>query len=223
MTDASMQRLNMVESQVRPSDVTDRRLIRAMGQVPRELYVPDALKPVAYMDSPLPLQADAAGRPMRQLLPPRTFAKLVNAADIPANGVVLDAACGMGYSTAVLAHIARRVIGVEPDAALADTARAILNTAGVTNAVIHTGPIAAGKPAESPYDVILINGAVPEVPRSLLDQLKDGGRLVVIIGHAAAGKAVVWSRSGATYDCREVFDATAALLPGFELTRKFAL
>jgi protein-L-isoaspartate(D-aspartate) O-methyltransferase len=223
MTDISTQRLNMVESQVRPSDVTDRRLIRAMGQVPRELYVPDKLQPVAYMDTPVPLTMDAGGRPLRQLLAPRTFAKLVQAADIPLNGVVLDGGCGMGYSTAVLAHVARRVIGLEPDAALAGHARAALQTAGVTNALIVTAAIASGHPPESPFDAIILNGAVADVPRSLLEQLKDGGRLVAILGGTAAGKAVVWTRSGPTYDSREVFDATAALLPGFARTAQFAL
>jgi protein-L-isoaspartate(D-aspartate) O-methyltransferase len=223
MTDTNMQRLNMVESQVRPSDVTDRRLIRAMGQIPRELYVPAALRPVAYMDSPVPLVTDQAGRAMRYLLAPRTFAKLAQAADIPIDGVVLDAGCGMGYSTAVLACVARRVIGLEPDATLAEQARAALQQAGIANATVVTGPIAGGNASEGPFDAIIINGAVSAVPRSLLDQLKDGGRLVAITGTSVAGKAVVWTRAGSTFDSRDVFDASAALLPGFEQAHVFAL
>lgn len=223
MTDTKTQRLNMVESQVRPSDVTDRRLIRAMGEVAREAFVPEHLASVAYMDSPVAMTVDAAGRPLRELLPPRTFAKLLQAADLSVDAVVLDAGCGSGYSTAVLAKLVRRVIGLEPDAALADKARAALVAAGVTNAAIVQGPLAVGNASESPFDIIILEGRVPEVPRALLDQLKDGGRLVAVVGRGASGKAVVWTRSGSTYDQRDVFDATAAALPGFERTATFAL
>jgi protein-L-isoaspartate(D-aspartate) O-methyltransferase len=223
MTDTKTQRLNMVESQVRPSDVTDRRLIRAMGEVARETFVPAHLASVAYMDSPVALVSDAAGRPLRELLPPRTFAKLAQAADLSADAVVLDAGCGTGYSTAVLAKVVRRVVGLEADQGLADKARTSLTSAGVTNAIIVHGALANGHAGESPFDIIVLEGAVSEVPRSLLDQLKDGGRLVAIVGTRANGKAVVWTRSGATYGQRDVFDATAATLPGFERASAFAL
>ena len=223
MTDVSLQRLNMVESQVRPSDVTDRRIIRAMGEVPREAFVPAHLKSVAYMDEAVSLTVDAAGRPLRQLLPARVFAKLVQAADLKEGATVLEAGCGTGYGTAILAKIVRRVAGVEPDAALADTARAVLAAQGVTNAAIITGAVSGGHPSESPFDAIILGGAVPEIPRALLDQLKDGGRLIAIVTAKHGGKAVVCIRSGGTYDTREIFDAFAMPLPGLEKPKAFAL
>lgn len=223
MTDVSLQRLNMVESQVRPSDVTDRRIIRAMSEVPREAFVPAHVRSVAYMDEAVPLTVDAAGRPLRQLMPVRVFAKLVQAADLSATATVLDAGCGTGYATAILARIVRRVAAVEPDAALADMARATLAAQGVTNASIITGPIVAGHSAESPFDAIILGGAVPEIPRALLDQLKDGGRLIAIVSAKHGGKAVVCLRSGGRYDTREIFDAFALPLPGFAKAAVFAL
>jgi protein-L-isoaspartate(D-aspartate) O-methyltransferase len=223
MTDYKTQRLNMVESQVRPSDVTDRRLIRALGAVARETYVPDKAALVAYMDGPVPLTSDAQGRPLRELMAPRTFAKLAQAADLDADDVVLVAGCGAGYSLAVLAQVVRRVIGVEPDAGLADRARSRLAVDGITGAAVQTGPIAGGSASESPFDAIIVEGAVGDIPKSLLDQLKDGGRLVAIVGNRAGGKAVVWTRAGQTYGHRDVFDAGASILPGFERAATFAL
>ena len=198
MTDTKTQRLNMVESQVRPSDVTDRRLIRAMGDVAREAFVPAHFASVAYMDSPVAMATGPGGRATRELLAPRTFAKLAQAADLHETSAVLDAGCGTGYSTAVLAEVAKRVVGLEPDATLADKARAHLASAGITNVINQTGPIAAGSPIESPFDAIIVEGAINDVPKTLLDQLKDGGRLVAIVGAGAAGKAVVWTRAGQT-------------------------
>jgi protein-L-isoaspartate(D-aspartate) O-methyltransferase len=223
MIDVSLQRLNMVESQVRPSDVTDRRIIRAMGEVPREAFVPEHLKSVAYMDEAVPLAVDAAGRTTRQLMPARLLAKLLQSVDLPANAAVLDAACGTGYSTAILARIVRRVAAVEPDAALADKARQTLAAQGVSNVIVTTGPIAGGNAQESPYDVIILGGAVSEIPRALLDQLKDGGKLIAIVTQGRAGTATICTRSGMTFDTREVFDAFAMPLPGFAKKAEFAL
>ncbi len=223
MADVSLQRSNMVESQVRPSDVTDRRIIRAMSQVPREAFVPAKLASVAYMDEAVPLTTDTAGRAMRHLMPARVFAKLLQVADLPANAAVLDAGCGSGYSTAILARIVRRVVAVEPDAALADMAQKTLAAQGVTNAVVVCGPISAGHAQESPFDVIVLGGAVPEIPRALLDQLKDGGRLIAIVTSGRAGKAMICTRSGTTFDTREAFDAVATPLPGFVKKAEFAL
>lgn len=223
MSDYKTQRLNMVESQVRPSDVTDRRLIRAMGVVARELYVPERAAAIAYMDSPVPLAVDAAGRATRELLAPRTFAKLAQSADLDPEDAILVAGCGGGYSLDVLSRVVRKVTGVEADAALAERARTQLKAQSITNASVQTGAIAAGSPADSPYDAIIVEGAVSDVPKPLLDQLKDGGRLVVIVGNRAVGKAVVWTRAGSTYGQRDVFDATASVLPGFERAATFAL
>ncbi len=218
------QRLNMVESQVRPSDVTDRRIIRAMGLVPREAFVPVHLKSVAYMDEAVPLAASPmGGRAARQMLAPRTLAKLIQEANLEAGAIVLDVGCATGYSTAVLARIVRKVVGLEVDPGLAAAATAALQAQAVSNASIATGPLAAGHAVDGPYDAILVNGAVTAAPQRLLEQLKDGGRLIAIQQAGPAGKAVVWTRVGGIYDSREVFDVGGMVLPGFERAAAFSL
>jgi protein-L-isoaspartate(D-aspartate) O-methyltransferase len=215
MTETALQRLNMVESQVRPSDVTDRRIIRAMGSIARETFVPGPQQSIAYADEALTVA------PCRKLLAPRLFARLAQLTKLPDHGVVLDIGCATGYSTAVWSVIAKRVVGVEADATLAAAARASLAAAGATNATIVNGPHPVGLAMDGPYDAILLNGTVPDVPRSLLDQLKDGGVLVAVIADGPAGKAVAFHRTGTKFDRREAFDAGAAVLPGFEQADEF--
>lgn len=216
----AMQRLNMVESQVRPSDVTDRRIIRAMLDVPREAFVPTPLKPVAYMDDALPLTTGDGVSPARGLMAPRAFAKLVQLADLGADSVVLDVGCATGYSTAVLARIAQTVVALESDPVLAETASKTLDSLGFDNVAVVTGSLDAGYPAEGPYDAIVIAGAVEVVPPALLDQLKDGGRLVTILA-GVPGQATVWRRIGRHFDKRKAFESAAPAMPGFEAKREF--
>jgi protein-L-isoaspartate(D-aspartate) O-methyltransferase len=216
--DAATQRLNMVESQVRPSDVTDRRILRAMGAIPREAFVPAHLAAVAYMDDVISLSKGADGR---RMLSPRTLAKMIQELRLEANAAVLDVGCTTGYAAAVIASLARRVVGVEVDAALAAEAVKALATKGVANAAIYTGALPAGRPDDGPYDAILIEGAITGTPLTLLDQLKDGGRLVAIQQSGAVGKATVWTRAGRVFDARDAFDAGAAVLPGFERAKTF--
>jgi protein-L-isoaspartate(D-aspartate) O-methyltransferase len=232
MTDSTQQRRNMVESQVRPSDVTDRRILRAMLEVPREQFVPKPLAALAYMDGPVPVierpRGDGSGRgsgPVRSLLPPRTFAKLAQLAEIGPEAVVLDVGCATGYSTAVLARLARSVVAVEADATLAAHATSLLRQLGVGNALVIEGPLPAGAPAHAPFDAIVLEGAVPEVPQALLDQLKDGGRLVGVTAADGAtfGQAQVWRRSGRACDAWPAFDAGAEPLPGFARAAQFVL
>jgi protein-L-isoaspartate(D-aspartate) O-methyltransferase len=215
MTDSKEQRVNMVESQVRPSDVTDRRIIKAMLEVPREAFLPRELQTLAYMDDAVPVRRGAGGAEARYLLSPRIFAKLVQLADIAPEATVLDVGCATGYSTAVLAKLASRVVAVESDAALATSAVATLRELGVTNATVVQGPLGAGAPSHGPYAAIFLNGAVPAVPQSLLDQLAGGGRLVAVIAEGALGRAQVWQRAGSAFDARAAFDADAQPLPGF--------
>jgi protein-L-isoaspartate(D-aspartate) O-methyltransferase len=215
MTDSTLQRLNMVESQVRTSDVTDRRIIKAMLEVPRERFVPAALASMAYMDEDLPVaQGDGTGG--RALLAPRTFAKLVQLADVGSDAAVLDIGCATGYSTAVLAKIAGRVVAVEEDRSLADTARKMLRELDVANATVVEGPLVAGASSAAPFEVILLNGAVQAVPPALLEQLEDGGRLMAVLTDAGLARAQIWRRTGKSFDARPAFDAGAGLLPGFE-------
>ena len=223
MTDFSVQRLNMVDSQVRPSDVTDQRIVRAMLDVPRELFVPAEVAQLAYIDDPVPVTLRSKGAQARFLLPPRTLAKLVQLLEIGPQSAVLDVGCATGYSTAVLARLVRRVVALEADGDLARAARGTLERLGVANATVVEGPLAGGAAAHGRYDAILLNGAVPSVPPALLDELEDGGRLVAVLRRGPVCRAHVWRRSGNTVDGEPVFDAAAAPLPGFEEPAEFVL
>jgi protein-L-isoaspartate(D-aspartate) O-methyltransferase len=221
MIDSKQQRINMVESQVRPSDVTDRRIIRAMLEIPREMFVPSELGALAYMDAGVAVTPRADGQAPRMLLAPRTFAKLVQLADIDARDNVLDVGCATGYSTAVLARLARSVAAVEADAALAARASENLRRLQIDNAVVVHGALEAGAPPHGPFDAILLEGAVAKVPESLLAQLEEGGRLVAILADGVLGRAQVWRRTGNTFDARPAFDAGAEILPGMARKPEF--
>jgi protein-L-isoaspartate(D-aspartate) O-methyltransferase len=214
MIDHATQRLNMVESQVRPSDVTDRRITRAMREIPREAFVPGPLKSIAYADEPLKV-SDAAHN-QRYILAPRLLAKLVQLLEIEPDGMVLDVGPATGYSTALLARLGQAVVALEEDARLAERTQEVLANQGVDNAVVITGSMSQGAADEGPYDAILINGAVVDVPTALLDQLKDGGRCVAVSIDNGVGRATVWRRHGMSFDRRPAFDASAPYLPGFE-------
>ena len=220
--DSAVQRKNMVDSQVRPSDVTDRRISRAMLAVPREAFVPEAQRDVAYMDGPLLVSAPGA-RPERALLSPRIFAKMVQQLALEADATVLDVAAATGYSTAVLAMIAKRVVAIEGDARLAEEAKSNLSRRGAANCDVVVGELRDGSPEHGPFDGILINGKLNDVPPSLLNQLKDGGRLVAILDVAGVGKAFEWRRFAMSFDRRALFDAEAPVLPGFERHVEFVL
>jgi protein-L-isoaspartate(D-aspartate) O-methyltransferase len=223
MTDFSVQRLNMVESQVRPSDVTDQRIIRAMLEVPRELFVPAEVAQLAYIDDPVPVTTRAGGSAPRCLLPPRTLAKLVQLLELGPQSVVLDVGCATGYSTAVLARLARRIVALEVDPHLATTAKGTLEKLGVGNAKVVEGPLAGGAPAHGRFDAVLLNGAVPSVPATLLDELADGGRLAAVLRRGPVCRAHVWRRSRSTLDVQPAFEAAAAPIPGFEEPAEFVL
>ena len=151
----------------------------------------------------------------------RTLAKLLQHLEVPSDGVALDIGCGTGYSTALLARLAHVVVTVEANSALAARARQTLAAQGVTNATVVDGPHEAGAVASGPYDVILINGLVADVPRALLDQMKDAGRLAAIVREGGVGRAMLWRRFGMQFDRRVLFDADAAVLPGFERRAEF--
>jgi len=210
----------MVDSQIRPSDITDRRIIRAMGQVPRELFVPAAYRAIAYMDNPVVL----ARKPqMRALMEPRLFAKLVQLASIPDGGRVLEIGCGSGYGVAVLAAMGCKAIGLDENADLAGMAQGALAQAGTATPVLKSGPLTSGVPDDGPFDAIILSGSAASIPTALFDQLKSGGRLVAVLGTGPDAKATVWLRSGTETDAREAFDAAACPLPGFTKAAAFSL
>ncbi|MGB8364518.1 MAG: protein-L-isoaspartate O-methyltransferase family protein [Rhizomicrobium sp.] len=215
MSDFTAQRLNMVETQIRPNDVTDSQVVAAMRAVPREKFVPAAKRGVAYADAPIEIA------PARYLLDPRTFAKLLQLAAIGPDDVVLDVGCATGYSTAVIARLARQVIGLEQDAALVRIASDVLPAVDAKNAVIVQGVLAEGFAEKAPYDAIVINGAVETVSDRLLAQLAEGGRLVTVVQNGGPGRAVLYLRERGRIGHRVGFDASVPLLAGFRETVGF--
>ena len=215
MTDFAAARTAMVDSQVRPSDVTRLAIIQAMLAVPREEYVPAALRAVAYLGEHVPLA------PGRVLLDARVFAKMIDALELDEASRVLDLGCGMGYSTAVMARIAGSVVALEEDAGLAQAARATLAAQGVGNATVEQGPLAAGLPGQGPYDAIILEGGVETLPAGLTDQLAPGGRIVAIFMDGQAGQTRLGIATPAGIGWRRIFDATAPLLPGFARSKAF--
>ncbi len=208
--DYASARRNMVESQLRPNKVTDPALLDALASVPRELFVPEPLRGVAYVDEDIPL-----GRG-RFLMEPMILGRLLELAAVRPSDAALVVGAGLGYSAAVLARIAGRVVALEGDPELAQQAAQMLRTLGVSNVVLVEGPLAEGAPRQAPFDVILFDGAVDRVPPAILDQLADEGRLVVVIRSSGIGRATLMTRQAGIMAGRVAFDAAVPRLPGFE-------
>jgi protein-L-isoaspartate(D-aspartate) O-methyltransferase len=223
MADFALQRKNMVESQVRTSDVTDRRIISALLAVPRENFVSQNARTIAYMDGHVRLSPASLRRPERILMAPRLFARLLDLAQVEPGHRVLIIGAGSGYSAAVLSQLCSHVVALESDPDLAAKAAQNLAALACENVEVVTGGLAEGWPQSAPYDVIIIEGAVAGVSATLLEQLKEGGVLVGILVGPKSGKASIWKRLGGKFDCREAFDASAAQLPGFEQRPQFRL
>ncbi|MBI1211692.1 MAG: methyltransferase domain-containing protein [Alphaproteobacteria bacterium] len=215
MLDMAKARALMVEAQVRTNDVTDQRIIEAMSRLPRERFVPESKRHLAYSDACVHVAGD------RSLLDPRSFAKLAQLAEMRAEDRVLDVACGYGYSTAVFASMASDVVGLEEDASLASEATRAMREYGAGRARIVEGPLDQGCAASAPYDVIFINGAVQQIPAALISQLRDGGRLLAIFRDGPVGKAHFCVQRGGALSHRVAFDATVPLLQRFERSRTF--
>lgn len=217
MTDFSARRVMMVDTQVRPSDVTKFPIIEAMLAIPREAYVPAAKLQTAYMGENLQIA------PGRVMMEPRTLAKMLDALNIQPSDVVLDLGCGLGYSTAVIARLADAVVAVEEDEAMASAAQGVLAAQGVDNAAVVAGALAAGAAKHGPYDVITVQGGVEQVPQALLAQLKEGGRIGCVFMEAALGVVRIGYKIDGHLNWRFGFNAGAPVLPGFEADRVFAL
>ncbi len=216
MSNFQAERENMIESQIRPNGVTNVALLRAMREMPREVFVPPSQRNLAYMDGALRVEAARDGRPARYLLPPMVFAKLAQLAAVKETDRVLDIGPATGYSTAILAKLAKEVIGVECDAGLAALAQDALSQEGIENAKLITGPLEEGAPEEEPFDVIFVNGRLGCEPEKLLTQLTAGGRLVAIMGTETAPKGRLFTKIDSTIQDVMAFDAGAPLLPGFD-------
>ena len=217
MSEFAARRVMMVDTQVRPSDVTKFPIIDAMLTVPRETFVPDDKREAAYVGENLALA------PGRVVLEARTLAKLLDALDIQPGELVLDIGCGLGYSSAIIARLAETVVAVEEDEALAADAQRILSEEGVDNAVVVTGKLVGGAAKCAPYDVITVQGGVEIIPETVLSQLKEGGRIGAVFMDGAVGTAKVGYKTGGRMTWRPVFNAAAPILPGFQATRGFTL
>ncbi|GGF13521.1 protein-L-isoaspartate O-methyltransferase [Aliidongia dinghuensis] len=217
MTDYAKVRMNMVESQIRPNKVTDPAVLSAFLEVPRELFVPEALRGAAYIDEDLPVGGN------RFLMEPMVLARLLQTAAPRPTEQALVVASGAGYDAAILGRLVQGVVAVEADAALAEAARAAFTACNTGNVTQIVADPAAGHPAKAPYDVILLAGSVRHLPDALTQQLAEGGRLVGVvktgegaIGQASVGQAVLIERGPGGFSRRVLFDAAVAELPGFE-------
>ena len=217
MSDYTARRVMMVDTQVRPSDVTKFPIIEAMLSVPREAFVPADRSEAAYVGENVPLA------PGRVVLEARTLAKMLDALDIQPGELVLDIGTGLGYSAAVIARLAEAVVAVEEDETLAAGATRALAAQGVDNAAVMVAGLAAGAPKHGPYDAITLQGGVEVVPEALLAQLKDGGRIGVVFMEGALGKVKIGYKEGGRMTWRFAFNATAPVLTGFAAARSFAL
>jgi len=215
MADYALRRTTMVDTQVRPSDVTKFPIIEAMLKIPREAFVPASKREAAYVDA----HVDLGGH--RVVLDPRTLAKMLEAVDIQPDELVLDIGVGYGYSSALAAHLAEAVVALEEDDALAAEAERALSETNSDNVAVVQGALAEGASKHGPYDVIMIQGAVAHVPDAITDQLKDGGRIVAIFQDGALGVVRVGYRIDDDITWRFSFNASAPLLPGFEASRAF--
>jgi protein-L-isoaspartate(D-aspartate) O-methyltransferase len=216
MPDFAARRIMMVDTQVRPSDVTKFPIIEAMLSIPREVFVPDGKREAAYMGENMVL-ADGIF-----LLEPRTSAKMLDALDIQSDELVLDIGSGFGYSAAVIAQMAEAVVAVDPDEQRAAEAQSLLSEAGVDNVILQVGPLAGGAAEHGPYDVITVQGGVESVPLILLDQLKDGGRIACLFMEGALGTMRIGYKLDGQINWRFSFNAGAPVLAGFEKVASFA-
>ena len=215
MIDFAAARRMMVDGQVRTSDVTDLRLVAAMLDVPREHYVPHDKAGLAYLDFDVPVTSGSHEAETRRLLKPVVLARMIQAADVEEGDSVLDVGCATGYSAAILGRLAGSVTALEQDATLARHARENLATAQQSNVEVVTGPLVAGWAANGPYDVILLDGATEVAPEALFGQLKEGGRMVAVVGRTPNGRAMLYRCASGDVTGWPVFDAAAPTLPGF--------
>ena len=210
-------RRNMVDSQILPNRVSNEQLIEAFAELPREMFVPTARKPLAYADESILIDGG------RYLMQPMILARLLDVAEPRSSDVALVIGAGSGYSLAILSRLVDTVVAIESNASLVQKAEKNLRELGIDNVAIVDGDLTAGHPNEAPYDLIVFDGAVSEVPEIVAQQLTDGGRLVAVeVGASeAVGRGVLVTKFGASVSKREVFDAREPLLPGYEVSAAF--
>lgn len=217
MADFASRRRTMVDTQVRPSDVTKFPIIEAMLRVPREEFVPDDKIEAAYVGENLTLDKG------RVLLDPRTLSKMLDALEITPADLVLDIGCGTGYSSALMQGMAQAVVGLEEDDALAKSAESALARSGADSVVLVKGNLTDGATEHAPYDVMILQGGIEEFPQTLIGQLAEGGRVCALFMDGALGVVRLGVRKGDVIGWRDIFNAAAPVLPGFEKAQAFSL
>lgn len=211
MTDFNAARAAMVDNQLRTNKVTDLKVIEGFESIPREAFLPEALRSIAYVDEDLDI-GDG-----RYVMEPMVLARLIQAAAPQADEIVLEIGAARGYGTAILAQIAATVVGLDGQEALVSTANETLNAMGIDNAVAVAGEMTKGYAKQAPYDVIVFAGAIAEVPDAIAAQLADGGRMAaVVLDEGGVGRATLFQRVGGTVSSRRLFDASTPVLAGFE-------
>jgi protein-L-isoaspartate(D-aspartate) O-methyltransferase len=226
LAQSAVHRRTMVDCQIRTFDVTDQQLLARMLEVPREHFLPLELAELAYSDIPLQLKPTGPGEERRALLPPLVLARLIQGAGVASSGTVLDVGAATGYTSALLAGLAGRVVALESERSFYDALRSNLDAFGLAKVQTILGPLAEGAPEEAPFDLIFINGAVEANLEALFAQLKDGGRLVAIKRlpgdpTGRAGKAVRYENIDGAMGCRVLFDASAPVLEAFRQNEQF--
>lgn len=212
--DFSERRVKMVDGQIRTTDVTSAPLLAALLAVPREEFVAPRQRDLAYIDEDIRISDGPEGP--RYLMEPSPLAKLIQLAEVGADDAVLDVGAATGYCAAVLSRLARSVVALESDPALAETAASTLSALGCDNVVVVKGPLQEGHAGKAPYDVIFVGGSVEQVSESLFDQLGEGGRLVAVEGRGNAGVARLFLKTTGIVSGRRAFNAAIKPLPGFE-------
>ena len=217
MTDFALARRNMVDGQLRPNRVNNAQLLAVVGALPRERFLPDGMKSVAYSDEDVPLGNG------RFLMEPMVLARLIQTLQAGPNDKALVVASGRGYGAALLASLVKSVVAVESDAGLAGSADQTIKALGLGNVTLVMAQAEAGMAASGPYDVILIEGSVRQIPPAILDQLAEGGRLVTVVAGApgAMGVAQLVVKEGGVTSGRPLFDAGTPVLPGFAPPARF--
>jgi protein-L-isoaspartate(D-aspartate) O-methyltransferase len=217
MTDFALARRNMIDGQLRPNRVTSNALLTVMADLPRERFLPEGLRSVAYADDDVPLGGG------RFLMEPMVVARLIQALEPAADERALVVASGRGYGAALVSRLVKAVVALESDQSLASAAEQTMKELGIDNVQQVVAPMQGGVPASAPYDMILIEGAVREIPPAILDQLAEGGRLTTVLAgpNGALGVARLALKEGGVTSGRPLFDASTPLLPGFAPPQRF--
>lgn len=215
MIDFEAARAKMVDGQIRTTDVTSHSVLSAFLSVPREMFVPEHLKALAYLDEDLQIG------PGRYIMDPSPLAKLLQLAEISADDLVLEVGAGTGYVSALLGRLAGAVFALESDQDMAAKAKATLAGLDAQNVTVVSGALEAGYAAKAPYDLIFVNGAVEEIPEALFAQLREGGRLVTVVGQGHSARATIFVKAAGAMSSTSFFNASIRQIPGFQKSREF--